>query len=460
MHPVSEEDVVVMETQHLKLEIGVTSAAIRRATLKEYSAGSDPSVSLQFSGTYPLISVQIGSAESNWKTVSTSASTAEFSLFDAKEGRYRLVYSVSEHSPVIDMSVSHESGAANTGTLALTTTWVKGDNLSNRNNPLEAVFVGGELGNTYRKMMAPVKAEKDVPRGTSMVSLAERYFCQSVKLPKGTSVKILPTSEGTVAAETIASVGGAAPNTEFRASIYLGPRDFFQLKKAGFEKAFKIGVLGQIGLVLVKILDWTAGITKNYGVALILLSALVTSLMAPFTLLSFRSMKKMQELKPELDRIMARHKDDPKKANVEVFALYKQHRVSPLSGCLPMLLQMPVFIALFQAISHFIGLRGAGFLWIKDLSLPDRIAHLPVTLPFLGNEVNLLPIVMAGAMYFQTKMSQKSMGSSSGNPTAQMMSGPIMPVLFGVMFYQFPSGLVLYWLTNSIMSLVWYRLAS
>lgn len=449
-----------METQQLKLEIGVTSAAVRNATLKKYHAGNDLGASLKFSGTYPLISVQVGSATSNWKIISTSVRKAEFSLSDARQGQYRLVYSVSETNPIIDITVYHEGGSVDVGDLALTTTWVKGDTLSNRNNPLEAVFVGGERGNTYRRMMAPMRAEKDVPRGTSMASLAERYFCQSVKLPQGTNVKILPTSNGTIAAEAIASIGGASPTTEFHASIYLGPRDFFQLQKAGFEKAFKIGVLGQIGLVLVKILDWTAGVTRNYGVALILLSVLVTSLMAPFTLLSFRSMKKMQELKPELDRIMAKHKDDPKKANVEVFALYKQHRVSPLSGCLPMLLQMPVFIALFQAISHFIGLRGAGFLWIKDLSLPDRIAQLPVTIPFLSNEVNLLPIVMAGTMYFQTKMSQKNMGGSSGNPTAQMMSGPIMPVLFGVMFYQFPSGLVLYWLTNSIMSLVWYRLAS
>ena len=170
-------------------------------------------------------------------------------------------------------------------------------------------------------------------------------------------------------------------------------------------------------------------------------------------------MKKMQELKPLMDRIMAQHKDNPQKANREVFALYKEHRVSPMSGCLPMMLQMPIFIALFQAISHFIELRGKSFLWIRDLSLPDRAAHLPFALPLIGHDVNVLPVVMAGAMYLQTRMSS-SVSGSDANPTAKMLSGPMMSVMFGIMFYQFPSGLVLYWLTNTLMSLVWYRMAN
>src|SRR3989338_10176535 len=157
-----------------------------------------------------------------------------------------------------------------------------------------------------------------------------------------------------------------------------------------------------------------------------------------------------------MDKIMAKHKDSPQKANQEVFALYKQQRVSPLSGCLPMLLQMPIFFALFQAISHYVELRGKGFLWISDLSLPDRVAKLPFSIPFLGPELNLLPIIMALVMFFQQKASQQNMPTGSTNPGMNLMSGPFMAVLFGFIFYQFPSGLVLYSLTNSLMSLVWY----
>ena len=100
------------------------------------------------------------------------------------------------------------------------------------------------------------------------------------------------------------------------------------------------------------------------------------------------------------------------------------------------------------------------FLLVADLSLPDRLMTLPLTLPFLGKEVNLLPILMAGVMYFQTKQSQQNMSlGGNANPSANMMAGPIMPIMFGVMFYQFPAGLVLYWITNSVMAMVWYRVA-
>jgi YidC/Oxa1 family membrane protein insertase len=120
---------------------------------------------------------------------------------------------------------------------------------------------------------------------------------------------------------------------------------------------------------------------------------------------------------------------------------------------------MPVFIALFNAISHFIQLRGQTFLWIKDLSSPDRLATLPFSIPILGQELNALPIIMAFAMFIQTKMSQQQMPSTDTNPMASAMSGPMMPILFGVMFYHIPSGLVLYWLSNSIISLMIYRFA-
>jgi len=172
-------------------------------------------------------------------------------------------------------------------------------------------------------------------------------------------------------------------------------------------------------------------------------------------------MKKMQELKPQADRVMAQHKDDPAKAQKELFALYREHRVSPLGGCLPMLLQFPVFIALFQAISHFVELRGKSFLWITDLSLPDRLAKLPLSFPIIGSDLNALPIVMAVAMYAQTRLSQRAMPKDQSSQAANaMMSAPVMSILFGVMFYNFPSGLVLYWLTNSLSAILLYRLAS
>jgi len=312
----------------------------------------------------------------------------------------------------------------------------------------------------YLRYMGTQRAEKHVPRGTSFSTLSERYFCQALRTDaEQAQVTLIPTPQETIGAVVSISGAGGSTLSGFSTELYLGPRDYASLRRAGFQEAMPLGLLGRIGLVLLMALSWIAKVVHNYGVGIIVFSVLITCLLAPFTLLSFKSMKKMQELKPQMDAIMAKYKGDPQRANREVFSLYKQHKVSPVSGCLPMLLQFPVLIALFRGISHYIELRGQSFLWIADLSLPDRVAQLPFSLPLLGNELNALPIIMAGAMFLQTRASQKQMAGSASNPMAKMMSGPMMSVIFGVMFYQFPSGLVLYWLTNSIMSMVWYRIA-
>ena len=268
------------------------------------------------------------------------------------------------------------------------------------------------------------------------------------------SVSLVPSPEGTAAfiakATAMPDLSG---RISYTANLYLGPQDYFRLSRAKFAQAIPVGAIGQIGLIFLMLLSWIGKLTGNYGVAIILFSCLVSCITAPFTLMSLKSMKKMQELKPQIDRIMAANKEDKTSQNKEVFALYKQHRINPLSGCLPMLLQMPIFIALFQAISHFIEFRGESFLWIRDLSLPDRLAKFPISLPVLGGDLNILPIIMAVAMYAQTKISQGNMASDQTNPTAKMMSGPTMSIVFGFMFYQFPSGLVLYWLTNNVLTL-------
>jgi YidC/Oxa1 family membrane protein insertase len=163
-------------------------------------------------------------------------------------------------------------------------------------------------------------------------------------------------------------------------------------------------------------------------------------------------MKKLQELQPKLEQIKQKHAKDPQKVNQAMLELFREHKVSPLGGCLPMLLQLPIFFALWSAITHVIELRGEKFLWIKDLSLPDRLAKLPG-----GIDLNILPILVAIVMYLQTKSSQSSLAPQS--PNMKLLQGPFMPILFGVMFYGVPSGLVLYWFTNSVFSLAIYRLA-
>ncbi len=356
----------------------------------------------------------------------------------------------------VRLLLKNESGQPQRIPVKLTASWKRADEISGSYNLLEAVLFTQKTAQwqrthlTYRDGTSQIKR---VPRGTSLMTLSERFFCQSIKFESDVpvSASLLPAEKGELAvlAESELAIG---PNesAKYNVTVYSGPRDFFRLRDAGFEEAFPRGLLANIGLFLMFMLKLIASVVKNYGTAVILLAASVTAALSPFTIVSVRSMKKMQELQPKMEQIKAKHAGDPQRINKETLAIFKEHKVSPLSGCLPMFMQLPIFFALWSVISHAIELRGERLLWIKDLSLPDRLAKLPI-----GLDLNLLPILMAIAMYVQTKLSQPK----TKNQTASMLAGPMMPVLFGVMFYQVPSGLVLYWLTNSLTSILWYRVA-
>jgi YidC/Oxa1 family membrane protein insertase len=160
----------------------------------------------------------------------------------------------------------------------------------------------------------------------------------------------------------------------------------------------------------------------------------------PLTQKSLTSMKEMQKLQPQMAKIREKFKDDREKLNKEMMELYKRHRVNPLGGCLPMLLQFPVFIGLYQALLNAVELRHARFaLWINDLSAPDRLMISGVGIP-------VLTILMGASMLLQQWMTP-----SAGDPTQKTMM-LILPVVFTFMFINFPSGLVLYWLVNNLLS--------
>lgn len=455
LQPLADEETVAIDSSSLALEIGTRSGAIRRVVLKNFTE-TQGTEQLRFGGQYPVLGFRVGETPPVFRLLETSKSSALLSVNE----HYHLSLSLDEDNPLVHIILEHihlvEDSTADS--LAVTAAWSPGDELTSRYNSLELFMLAKKNGGKTKHLryQGPFKTEKIVPRGTMLLALAERYFCQAIQLEReAEAVRLAPSPSGVIAAELrLPAVG----STE-RLSVYFGPRDFFKLKEAGFDRAFPIGVLGQIGLALLVVLGGLSKLTHNYGLGIILFSGLITGLMAPFTILSYKSMKKMQELKPHIDRLTAKYKSDPQRVNREVFALYKTHRVSPMSGCLPMLLQMPIFIALFQAISHYIDLRGKGFLWIKDLSLPDRLWELPISLPLLGKELNALPIIMAAAMFLQSRMSQVQLPSDQTNPTAKLLSGPLMSVIFCLMFYQFPAGLVLYWLTNSLMSLGLYQLS-
>lgn len=231
---------------------------------------------------------------------------------------------------------------------------------------------------------------------------------------------------------------------------FLGPNRMEDLQPHGLDRIVNFGKLDFVAKIVLGGLHMVAGVVKNYGLAIIILTILTNILFLPLTKASFMSMRRMQLVQPETLKLRAKYKDNPAKLNEETMALYKKHKVNPMGGCLPMLLQMPIFMGLYVSLSKAPELLGGSFLWIHDLASPDQVP-LPFELPFLGASIHLLPLIMVGAMVAQQKLTMSSM--SLGDPSMaqqQKIMMTVMPVMFGFIFYQMPSGLVIYWLTNTV----------
>jgi len=237
--------------------------------------------------------------------------------------------------------------------------------------------------------------------------------------------------------------------------IYMGPMDHGELaayknnlnkmvmNSGWYERAFRF-----ISLLILPVLEFLYSIIPNYGIVIIIFSILIKIIVYPLTKKSYSSMKEMQTIQPLMAEIREKYKDDPQRMNKEMMKLYKDHGVNPLGGCLPMLLQMPLLIALFIVFRSTIQLRGAMFIpgWIPDLSLPDTIFVLPFSLPLYGNEFNLLPILMAVTMIFQSKMTMQ-------DPKQKAMVY-LMPVFMLLIFNRFPSGLNLYYTMFNLLTII------
>jgi len=244
---------------------------------------------------------------------------------------------------------------------------------------------------------------------------------------------------------------------EYKFILYAGPSIAADLKRLGmeFEETINYGFFGGIAKALLVVAAFFYRLFHNWGLSIILLSIFLNIILFPLTLKSFKSMQKMHELHPQMEKLKAQYKDNPQKLNKEVLELYKKYKINPLSGCLPLLLQMPIFVALYQALTKSIDLRGAGFLWINDLSMPDAVG-IPFALPIFGNSINILPLVMVVLMVLQQKISSKVMGGAvtEEQKQQQKMMLIIMPIMFGFIFYNMPSGMVLYWVVNTILTIV------
>ena len=285
------------------------------------------------------------------------------------------------------------------------------------------------------------------------IGIIQRYFAASWILP-GEAAREFYTKK---IAENMYSVGvitklpeiSSGETISFETSLFAGPQAKESLSEAapGMNYVVDYGILHFIAAPLFSVLTGIHKMVSNWGVSIILLTVLIKLMFYPLSAASYRSMGQMRELAPRLQSMKEKFGDDKQKMQQAMMELYKTEKINPLGGCLPILVQIPVFIALYWVLLGSVELRGASFMWLSDLSKPDTLFGNVWFLP-----IGPLPILMAASMFLQTKLNPK--------PTDPMQARLMlmMPIIFSFFFFFFPAGLVLYWLVNNILSISqqWY----
>ncbi len=289
----------------------------------------------------------------------------------------------------------------------------------------------------------------DIPSGFEWAGVHNRYFSTLFK-PSWSDAKLFVESAGENQSPIIGVIDTIEipPGGEIRREIqlYMGPMELSELERGGFHDVLDFGMFGMISRVILSAMFWMKSWTKSYGFSIILMTGLLNVLLYPMTFKSLMSMRKIQSVQPLVDALREKYKDDYQKMNKELMELYRKNRINPIGGCIPMVFQMPIFIALYQALSKSVELWGTSFLAISDLSRPDHLVNLPFVAPLIGSSINVLPVVMCAVMFIQ----QKTMSTVSSDQTKQMML--IFPLMFLFICYKMPSGLIIYWITHTLIT--------
>jgi len=386
------------------------------------------------------------------ETSNDSATVITFTAADSAGPHILRRYSF----PREGFAIRHEVEIAGAGTLGegvdYRIEWSGGLPVSEKNPKTDlgafasVTFVGKNLKQDGLRSMKPGVRHEYAGEAIHWTGVRNKYFISAIAPVRGDPVRVSTfgsrenASTGTEL--TMAVLPEETTRHEFL--VYIGPLDFHDLRGlgVGLEHAVNLGwqALRWLSVFVLDVLDWSYRFIPNYGWIIVLLSALTKLVFYPLTRSSMRSMAGLQRLKPEMDALREKYKGDPTKMNQAVMELYRKHKVNPMGGCLPILVQMPVFIALYNVLANAVELRRAGFLlWIDDLSAPDTVGHL------FGFPINPLPLVMTGTTILQQKLT----------PTdpRQAMMAYMMPVVMLIFFYSFPSGLVIYWTVNNVLQI-------
>ncbi len=319
--------------------------------------------------------------------------------------------------------------------------------------PQAVALVGGKR---VTEDVSKLKEEAVQKGEVAWAAVQDTYFAAALVASGGSPAAVFGRGSGDRPIAALRFAGTALPAGTQRVvtlDFFGGPKEVERLREAGrdLEQLVDLGWFDFLARPALYLMKFLYRFTGNYGVVILIITLLQKVVFLPLTQTSLKSMRAMQMLQPKVAAIRERHKNNPQKMNQETMELYKRHGVNPLGGCLPMVIQIPIFIALYNALGNSVELWRAPFIfWINDLSVPDALFVLPFAIPFVGEglAVRVLPLLMGASMFIQQKMTP-----AAGDPRQAQMMLYMMPTLFTFMFWSFPSGLVLYWLGSNILQI-------
>ncbi|MBE6412198.1 MAG: membrane protein insertase YidC [Opitutales bacterium] len=317
---------------------------------------------------------------------------------------------------------------------------------SSRAQPYEKITVGEcTWGSVKNQFFASVFTPENAKSNIGIAIPLATEFKSDNKYMKNSIAGFMGFAIGTL---------DAGKSWELAGSFYVGPKELDALASlgAGQEEVMNYGWFGFVSRPLSRLLVWINSLVEtvspdwSWGWSIIILTLIVRGILWPLTSVQIKSAQRMAKLQEPLKAIKEKYKDDPKRVQQETMKIYSEYGINPLAGCLPVLIQIPIFIGLYYMLQTSCEIRFAHFLWINDLSLPDTIESLP---SIFGIPLHILPLLNAGVTFFQMHLTP----SPSTDKTQAMML-KLMPVIMLVFFYTFPSGLILYWLVQSLLGIL------
>jgi YidC/Oxa1 family membrane protein insertase len=313
-----------------------------------------------------------------------------------------------------------------------------------------AALIDGKLEEI--KPSALEEASKTLKGNITWAAYEGTYFMTGVIPEENEGISLKLSAEGEKIRTLLIGIEDVIPakgHLQYNYQVYFGPKKMAILKEVGhdLERIVNFGWFDKLARPALYLLNFFYSYVGNYGISIILVTILIKLLFWPIAQKGLKSMKNMQKIQPKMAKLKEKYKNDKTRLNEEMMILYKTYKVNPVGGCLPMVLQIPVFFALYKVLLQAIELRHAPFmLWITDLSAPDRLM-IGLDIPYLGG-IPVLTLLMGASMFLQQRMTPTPVD----NTQAKIMM--FLPVIFTFMFLNFASGLVLYWFINNLLSIV------